>query len=177
MSCADAVLQAWKRTCWLVSKLKLTLQQQHALVAGGDLFKRLLDTIRMEREQLSAQQDKLAGERFHTGRAVDLQGQEDTAERLALLVRKERFLLTCASAYVVSVLSVEQTARCCVMVWPWTPHFGMLAAVLAAKQDTQQQPQEKQQQQQAQPEAQPKTQQRAQLQQQAPPQAQQLMAS
>jgi hypothetical protein len=135
----------------------------------------------MEREQLSAQQDKLAGERFHTGRAVDLQAQEDTAERLVLLVRKERFLLTCASAYVVSVLSVEQVARCCVMVWPWTPHFGMLAAVLVAKQGSPEPPQQQPKPQGSEPaqaQKQAGKQQQVQAQaQQLPPEAQQLMAS
>lgn len=127
-------VQAWKRTCWIVDKLSFTDQQQHALVAGGNLFKRLLDTLRAERQLLSAQQGEQAQERLPTGRAVDLQGQQDSASRLQLLVKKERFLLTCASAYVCSVLDVVQVARCSVLTWPWTPHFGMLAAVLAARQ-------------------------------------------
>lgn len=126
-------MQAWKRTCWIATKIKLSEQQQHTLSAGSLLFKRLLDNIRSERQQLAAQQAQQAQERLPTGRAVDLEGLQETAMRLQLLVKKERFLLTCASAFVCSVLDVVQLAMCCVMAWPWTPHLAMLAAVVAAQ--------------------------------------------
>lgn len=127
------VLQAYKRMCWLAEQLELTAEQCRALTAGGSLFKRLLETVRAERQQHVSRQQAQAGERLPSGRAVDLQGQQDMADRLAVLVRKELLLLGLSTAFVGSVLDVRQMAVMSVLAWPWVPHLGMLAAVLATQ--------------------------------------------
>lgn len=129
--CLSFHAQAWQRTCWLADKLELTKKQQLSLVAAADLFKRLLDTLRAERLELCAQQAELLEERLQSGRATNLVTQENTARRLQLLVRKERFLLTCLSAIVCSILDVVQLSRCCVMAWPWTANLGIISAIVA----------------------------------------------
>lgn len=139
-----ALLQAYKRMCWLAEQMELTAEQCRALTAGGSLFKRLLETVRAERQQHVARQAQ-AGERLPSGRAVDLQGQQDMADRLAILVRKELLLLSLTTAFVGSVLDVRQMAVMSVLAWPWVPHLGMFAGVLA----TQHAEKEQQQQQQA----------------------------
>lgn len=78
---ADLLVQAPKRHCWLVEKLQLTDKQRQVITADGHLFSRLLDGIRAERKQLLAQQEAQTQERLPSGRAADLQGQQDMAER------------------------------------------------------------------------------------------------
>lgn len=125
--------------CWLTERLDLSAEQQQALVAGGDLFTQLLDSVRAERQQLLVQQQAQLDQRLPSGRAVDLQGQQDMADRLRVLVRKELLLLAMASAFTASVLDVRQIARAVVLTWPWVPNMGMLAGIVAAQHAKQQQ--------------------------------------
>jgi hypothetical protein len=146
-------VQAWQRLHWLVDRLQLRADQKHSIIAGSSLFKHLVGQILAERQALLCQQGEQAGMRLPTGRAVDLQQQEQSAKRLQVLVRKELFLATCASAFIVGVLDVVQLAKSMVLMWPLVPQMMQIGPVLiekAAAAAAEQQQQEQQQQQQAQ---------------------------
>lgn len=120
--------------CWLAEKLELSRDQEVALIAGGEFFKRLADKVRAERAEHLAQQQAQANERLPTGRAVDLEGQQQMAERLQVLVRKELLLQTMASAFAGSVLDVRQCAQAAVLAWPLGPHMGTFVGILGKQQ-------------------------------------------
>lgn len=71
--------------------------------------------------------------RLPTGRAVDLQQQEQSAKRLQVLVHKELFLATCASAFIVGMLDVVQLAKSVVLMWPLFPQMMQVGPVLIEK--------------------------------------------
>jgi len=119
--------------CRISKALDLSEEQQQTVVAGAELFKRLLDHVRSERHALSAQQGQQVDMRLATGRSVDLQGQEASATRLHLVIKKENFLLTCASMFIANVLTVVQLAKVAVLAWPYAPHLGMLGPALMAQ--------------------------------------------
>lgn len=89
--------------------------------------------VREERQALSAQQGVQAEQRLATGRALDLAGQEMSAQRLAVLIKKEQFLLTCSSLFTAGVLDVVQNAKTGILSWPYIPHVGLLGSVLLAR--------------------------------------------
>lgn len=136
-----AVLQAWQRTHRLVEQLDITPDQQVTLIAGSTLFKRLIDRTQQERQQLTAQQGEAAGMRLATGRAIDLDSQQDAAQRLNILLKKERLLVTMASLFTAGSLSVVQLAKFAVLSWPWVPTLGIVGAVLEDRVSKQQQAQ------------------------------------
>jgi hypothetical protein len=128
----------------LADKLELSQDQEVALIAGSELFKRLIDRVRAGRAQHLTRQQVQTSERLPTGRAVDLQRQADMADRLQVLVRKELLLQTMASGFVGSVLDVWQVAQAAVLSWPYCPHMGTFAGILG-KQRAERQQQQRQQ--------------------------------
>jgi hypothetical protein len=117
--------------------LDISPDQQVTLIAGSNLFKRLIDRTQQERQQLTAQQGEQAGMRLATGRAVDLEGQQDAAQRLNILLKKERLLVTMSSLFTAGCLSVVQLAKFAVLAWPWAPTLGIVGAVLEDRIRTQ----------------------------------------
>jgi hypothetical protein len=57
---------------------------------------------------------------------------------IQVLVRKELFLVTCASSFVAGVLDVVQLAKCVVLMWPCLPQMMMLGPVVYEKSQKQQ---------------------------------------
>lgn len=140
-------LQAWERIFWLMDRLQLREDQQLAIVAGCDVFKRLLDRVLADRQQLLQQQARQTDMRLPTGRCADLETEQQMARRLQVLARKEQFLVACAGLFMGCVLDVIQLAKAIVLPWPFVPHFAMLGpAVKKRKADAQQQAQLQQEQ-------------------------------
>jgi hypothetical protein len=140
--------QTWERVFWLTERLQLREDQQLAITAGCDIFKRLLDTVLAQRQALLAQQAAQTGVRLPNGRNADLQTEQDMAKQLQVLQRKEQFLVACSALFMGCVMDVMQLAKAIVLVWPFVPHFHLIgpavvkrkAAATAASQQ-QQQPQ------------------------------------
>jgi hypothetical protein len=135
---------------WLLERLQLREDQQLAITAGCEVFKRLLDRVLGARQALLKQQAAQAGMRLPNGRSADLETEEQMVKQLQMLERKEQFLVLCAALFVACVLDVVQLARAMVLVWPFIPHFHLLgpammkrkaAAAAAAQQQRQQQQQ------------------------------------
>jgi hypothetical protein len=84
-----------------------------------------------ERQELAARQQSLL--QLHNGRSLDLQQQQACAERLALVVRKERFLSQCLGTFVLSNCSVLQIAKLSQLFYPYSPQIAVLGAVLTKK--------------------------------------------
>lgn len=84
-----------------------------------------------ERQALATRQQELL--QLHNGRSVDLQQQQACAERLALVVRKERFLSQCLGTFVTSICSVLQIAKLTQLFYPYCPQIAVLGAVLTKK--------------------------------------------
>lgn len=141
--------QTWERVFWLTERLQLREDQQLAITAGCDIFKRLLEQVLAERQTLLAQQAAQIGVRLPNGRNADLETEQHMAKQLQVLARKEQFLVACAALFMGCVLDVMQLAKAIVLVWPFVPHFHLIgpavvkrkAAAAAAAQ--QQQPQHK----------------------------------
>jgi hypothetical protein len=55
-----------------------------------------------------------------------------------VLVKKELFLMTCASSFVVGVLDVVQLAKCVVLMWPYVPQMMIIGPVVFEKFQKQQ---------------------------------------
>lgn len=84
-----------------------------------------------ERQALATRQQELL--QLHNGHSLDLPQQQACAERLALVVRKERFLSHCLATFVVSICSVLQIAKLTQLVYPYCPQIPVLGTVLAKK--------------------------------------------
>lgn len=67
------------------------------------------------------------------GRSIDIQEQQDCAERLHVAVRKERFLSQCWGTYAASICSVVQIAKLSLKYWPYSPQIAVMGAVLTRK--------------------------------------------
>lgn len=124
------MLQAWQRTCWVLDQLQLSDSQQQMLIAGSHVFKRLVDKVLADRQILLVQQSKHVEERFLPSSSGDLQTQEDKAQLLQLMVRRERFLGLCSTVFCGGVLNVLQLARAMVLSWPFPPQVNLFGPIL-----------------------------------------------
>lgn len=125
----------------VVDQMRFTKQQQQLITIGCSMFTRLTCAAVEERQQLTEKQQQLL--QLKDGRSVDLQQQADCAKRLHVLVRKERFLAQCLSAFVGSVENLVQTAKLLTLMWPIAPNQASVGAAVAKK--VQQQEEERQQ--------------------------------
>jgi hypothetical protein len=91
---------------WLLERLQLREDQQLAITAGCEVFKRLLDRVLGARQALLKQQAAQAGMRLPNGRSADLETEEQMVKQLQMLERKEQFLVLCAALFVACVLDV-----------------------------------------------------------------------
>lgn len=116
--------------CWLADRLELREEQQRTIIAGCRLFQHLVDTVLTARQQLLEQQGQQAAMRLPSGRAIDLEGEAGTQRQIEVLIRKELFLVTCASAFITGALDVVQLAKAAVLTWLYPPQMNMLGPVL-----------------------------------------------
>lgn len=123
--------QAWGLMWNAVDHLDFTEQQQDIISIGCDVFKRLITSVMQERQELAARQQSLL--QLRNGRSLDLQQQQACAERLALVVRKERFLSQYLGTFVLSNCSVLQIAKLSQLIYPYSPQIAVLGAVLTEK--------------------------------------------
>lgn len=114
-----------------VDQLDFTQQQQKLIAIGCDVFKRLITAAMDERQALAARQQQLL--KLDNGRSVDIMEQEACAEKLHVVVKKERFLSQCWGTFVCSICSVLQIAKLTQLFWPYSPQIAVLGMVLTQK--------------------------------------------
>lgn len=124
-------MQAWDRMWAVVDDLGFTEHQQYLISIGCDVFKRLITGVMQERQALAARQQELL--KVDNGRSIDIQEQQTCADRMHIVVKKERFLSQCWGTYVTSVCSVVQIAKLSLKFWPYSPQIAVMGAVLSRK--------------------------------------------
>lgn len=137
--------QVWARMYDAADLINLTEQQQQLIAIGCNMYTRLIQSVMEQRHALTARQQELL--ELSNGRSLDLQKQQQCADRLNVLVRKERFLHLCMAAHVASVCSVVQMAQLMLLMWPHVAQMGVFAKVVAKKVQEREQERELQRQQ------------------------------
>lgn len=137
--------QVWSRMYDAVGKLQLTEQQQQLIAKGVEMYTRLLQAVMEERVALTARQQQLL--KVDNGRSIDIEQQQQCADRLNVVVRKERFLAQCLGTHVAGVCSVVQIAKLSLLTWPWSPQIAMFGKAVAKRVQERQEEREQRRQQ------------------------------
>jgi hypothetical protein len=139
-----------KKHCWVLQQLHLSEQQVSSITQAMNCFKRLLDPIVQERQQLQhklAQQQEQPGGGSSSSSSVDVYKQcmakrGAMLSRLSKLMQKEYMLRLAAAAAIAGALTYVQLATAAVQMTPHVLSLQMLGMLVLEQQKQQGQEQE-----------------------------------